>query len=206
MYRPAAFRIDDRPTLLAFLEQNSFATLITHHGGETLASHVPVLADREGNALHLHLAKANPQAAHLRAGAEALCVFHGPHSYISPSWYAVSPAVPTWNYAAVHAYGRPTPLNGEQLLKMLGEMVSRYEQGRLKPWSFDPALEWNRHMLAAIDGFSIEIARLEGKFKMSQNRGAEDRAGVIAALTASENPMDREVAALIAGLNPKPGA
>lgn len=197
MYRPAHFREDDQETLCRFMEQNGFATLVTHHDGEMIASHVPVLLDRAGPALLVHLAKANEQVAHLQAAAEALCVFQGPHCYVSPSWYTVSPAVPTWNYTAVHAYGRPAPLDGDRLLEVLGRMVAQYESGREKPWAFDPQLEYNRRMLSGICGFSIAIARMEGKFKLSQNRSAEDRAGVARALSASGSEMDRQVAAMI---------
>lgn len=194
MYRPASFREDGRERLMEFAGQYSFATVVTAHQDDMIASHVPVLVARGGGELLLHLARGNPQTDHLRAGVEALCIFQGPHCYVSPSWYATAPAVPTWNYAAVHIYGKARTVEGEGLMRLLGALVERYETGRERPWRFDEGLEWNRRMAQGIEGFAIAIERIEGKFKMSQNRSEEDRRGVIAALEASGDAMDREVA------------
>ncbi len=207
MYLPPAFRVDDEEALYRFVDENSFATVVTHNEGEMIASHLPVLLDRAGPSLLIHLARPNPQVAHLEAGAETLCIFHGPHAYVSPSWYATAPAVPTWNYAAVHAYGKPSALEDDgKTLAMLGAMVARYEAGRARPWTFDPGLDWNRQMLRGIRAFSIAVTRLEGKFKMSQNRSAEDRVGVIRELSGSGSQMDRQVAELVQAANSKRGA
>src|SRR5579864_6650019 len=108
MYIPPAFRIEDKAKLAAFLRQHSFATLITQDDAAPFASHLPMLfrPDRGPHGTLLaHMARANPQWQHFAGGREALAIFHGPHGYISPSWYETAPAVPTWNYAAVHAYG-----------------------------------------------------------------------------------------------------
>ena len=114
MYIPPAFRIEDASKLAAFIQQYSFATLVTHDGAAPFASHLPMLfhpqAGGHGTLLS-HMARANPQWRHFASGAEVLAIFHGPHNYISPSWYQTGPAVPTWNYATVHAYGVPAVIN-----------------------------------------------------------------------------------------------
>lgn len=201
MYRPADFRIDDTPRLLEFVSKYSFATLVTHGEGGMIASHVPALLT-ENRSLFVHLAKANPQSDQLAAGAEALCIFQGPHCYISPSWYAIQPAVPTWNYAAVHAYGRPRVLDAEELLSSIAKLVDVYESMQPQPWIFDTRLDWNRRMLNGITGFAISLDRMEGKFKMSQNRSAADRERVIARLQQSTHPMENEVAAWVKANSP----
>jgi len=138
MYIPPAFRIDDASKLTAFIRHHSFATLITHDGTAPFASHVPMLVRPdagEHGTLVSHLARANPQWQHFASGQEALAIFHGPHSYISPSWYQTAPAVPTWNYAAVHAYGVPAILSDrEQVAALLRELIATYEASMEKPW------------------------------------------------------------------------
>src|SRR4051812_47202497 len=111
MYIPNAFRIEDPSKLTAFIQRYSFATFITHDGAGPCASHLPMLfwpGAGDHGTLVSHMARANPQWQHFSSGSEVLVIFHGPHSYISPSWYQTEPAVPTWNYATVHAYGVPT--------------------------------------------------------------------------------------------------
>src|SRR5689334_16368939 len=133
MYIPAAFRVEDAGKLAAFMQRHSFATLITHDGSAPFASHVPMLflaGPGEHGTLLSHVARANPQWQHFASGGEALAVFHGPHSYISPSWYQTTPAVPTWNYATVHAYGVPAIIHeAERVASLLRDLVTVYESG-----------------------------------------------------------------------------
>jgi transcriptional regulator len=200
MYLPSVFAVNDLPVLLDFMEQYSFATLITRHSDELIASHIPFVLDRDAGPngrLRGHLAVRNPQLAHLAAGSEALIIFQGPHLYISPSWYATSHNVPTWNYTAIHAYGRPKIVDRAALVALLQDLVRQNERSYAQPWDFDPEASWVQAMLPEIAAFEILIDKLEGKFKLSQNRMPADRARVIDTLSASEDPVQRQMADLI---------
>lgn len=201
MYSPDHFRIDDQGTLHAFMRRHSFATIITHDGAIPHATHMPVLLDLNHGpqgTLVSHMARANPQWRHFEDGREVLVIFTGPHAYISPAWYASAPAVPTWNYTAVHAYGRPRLISDHhRFAHRLHELVEFYESGREERWSGEMPAEFRDRLMHGIVGVEIEITRLEGKFKLSQNRPIEDREPVIAALSASADPMDRETAAMM---------
>ena len=130
--------------------------------------------------LRAHMAHANPQWRTFSPDREVLVIFHGPHHYVSPAWYASHPSVPTWNYAVVHALGRPTLIEDrERLTALLRELVTRHEAASPEPWKMALPPDYQDKMLSAIVGFEIEITRLEGKFKLSQNRPSEDRPLVI---------------------------
>ena len=184
MYIPSAFRADDRAALYELIERHGFGTLVTVLDGAPFATHLPFVLDRGRGVLLGHVARANPHWRAFDGAAEALVIFQGPHAYVSPSWYATAPAVPTWNYAAVHVYGVPRLLDEAELRDLLDRLVSRYEAGRERPWTMDLPPDYLRKMLQAIIGFEVPIERIEGKFKLNQNRSSEDRAGVIAALSA----------------------
>jgi transcriptional regulator len=179
-----------------------FGTLISAGADGPVATHLPFLIDRNrgpNGTLVCHMARANPHWRTLGSGP-SLAVFLGPHGYVSPSWYAASPAVPTWNYAAVHAYGAPRLVeDSEGLRDIVMRLTARHEAGRLPSWSVEslpPAFMAN--MMRGIVGIEIEIARLEGKRKLSQNRAAADREGVVAALNASGHAGDRDLAGYMA--------
>jgi transcriptional regulator len=201
MYTPEHFRVDDRDTLHAFMRQHSFATIVTHDGKTPHATHMPVLLDPdrgENGTLVSHMARANPQWKHCESGQEVLVVFSGPHAYVSPAWYATSPAVPTWNYTAVHAYGVPRLIiDHDRFAQMLHDLVEFYESGREQRWDGEMPAEFRDRLMHGIVGIEIEITRLEGKFKLSQNRPLEDQQRVIAALSASADQTDRETAAMM---------
>jgi transcriptional regulator len=197
MYLPQAFAVDDIPRLQDFMEQFNFAALVTGRAGELTASHVPFILDRgvePYGALRAHIAIRNPQLEDLRSGSQALVIFQGPHTYVSPSWYANAENVPTWNYTAVHAYGAPRIGNKGAMIALLKDLTARQEASFERPWDFDPGAEWIQKLLNEIVAFEITIERLQGKFKLNQNRKPEDRAGVIEALSASEEPARRAVA------------
>lgn len=187
-YIPKHFRVDDRDALIAFVQANAFATLVTA-GAEGLdVSHVPLhLVRAPDGALKLlgHVARANAHWKSLEAGRETLAIFNGPHAYISPSWYVHHPSVPTWNYATVHARGTARLLDDAALKRLIETLSEHYESGREKPWRMrDLATDYVDMMVRAIVGFEIGVASLEGKFKLSQNRKADDIPRVIAALEA----------------------
>lgn len=199
MYVPAAFTPTEDTALRELMSDYGFATLVSTGAAGLVATHIPVLYDSQpapNGRLIAHLARANPHAKTLE-GAEVLTIFSGPHGYVSPSWYATHPAVPTWNYAAVHVYGRARLVTEEAPLRAIVQrLVDKYEGGRPQPWSMVGLPERYVHgMLNAIVGVEIDIERIEGKHKLSQNRDAEDRRRVIATLEASTDPNDRILAA-----------
>jgi len=202
MYIPPAFRVEDAGKLMAFLQRHSFATLITCDGTVPFASHLPVLyrAEAGGHGTLLsHLARANPQWRHFASGGEVLAIFHGPHSYISPSWYQTEVAVPTWNYATVHAYGVPKIISErERVVSLLRDLVTVHESSFEKPWPGELPDEYRDKMMQAIVAFEIPISRIEGKFKLGQNRSAADTQGVFDALSRSSDADSRALARLMA--------
>jgi transcriptional regulator len=141
-----------------------------------------------------HLARGNPHWQALEAARETIAIFEGPHAYVSPRWYENHPAVPTWNYAVVHAHGRARLMGEAELHALVHALSTRYEAGAEKPWRMeDHPADYVGKMLTAIVGFELEVEKLEGKFKLSQNRPA-DHAGVVAAL---ESQGESEIAALM---------
>jgi transcriptional regulator len=204
MYVPPAFREDDRAALHAVIAEARLANLITATAEGLIATPLPMflIAD-EGphGTLYGHVARANPQWS-LAPSGEAMALFMGPDAYITPNWYASKQehhkVVPTWNYVAVHAYG-PVEFfdDADRLLDIVTRLTSMHETGAA-PWSVSDAPEaFIRAQLRGIVGLRLPISRIEGKRKMSQNRSAEDRAGVAAGLAASERASDRVVAKLI---------
>jgi len=202
MYIPPAFRIEDKARLATFLREYSFATFITNDGAAQFASHLPMLFRPdlgEHGTLIAHLARANPQWQHFAEGREALAIFHGPHAYISPTWYETTPAVPTWNYAVVHAYGVPKIFDDhERIVSLLQETITVYESSFERPWSGELPADYLDKMIRGIVAFEIPITRLEGKFKLGQNRSPEDVQGVFRALTQSSSSEDRALAQFMA--------
>lgn len=202
MYVPAAFVPADQAVLRELISDYGFATLVSGSADGLVATHVPVMHDPQpapNGRLIAHLARANPHAAALD-GAEVLAIFIGPHGYVSPSWYQTHPAVPTWNYAAVHVYGRARLVTQEaRLREIVAQLVDKYEAGRTAPWSMSGLPERYVHgMLNAIVGIEVDVTRIEGKHKLSQNRNDEDRRRVIATLEESRDPQDRLLAAYMA--------
>ncbi len=206
MYIPNQFEVSDPARLAAVMRQNSFATIVTNSHDGLLASHVPVLffPDRgPRGVLAAHVARANPHWRHFRGDKEVLIIFHGPHGYISPNWYKTRPAVPTWNYVAVHAYGFPRLMEQErELSALLQATIEKYESALPNPWKAELPEDFKSKMMQAIVGFEIEVTRLEGKFKLGQNRPPEDIAGAAETLEGSQNQIDRELAALMLSEQP----
>jgi transcriptional regulator len=203
MYVPKHFDAPDQAWCHVLIERESFALLVSTGGdGAPFATHLPLLLDRDRGprgTLVGHLARANPHARLLAEGASTLAVFQGPHAYVSPGWYRVHPSVPTWNYVAVHAYGRPVVVEEPGRVKaLLDRLVKTYEDGRAEPWRFDTLPgDYVDGMIRGIVAFELPIDRLEGKAKLSQNRGAEDRASAIQGLEATADPLATATAALM---------
>jgi transcriptional regulator len=200
MYIPRHFAVTETDVLHDFIDAHSFASLVTAEGEQPVATRLPVMLDRRSGphgALLGHLARANPQWRSFDGVRQCLVMFDGPHAYISPSWYRNTPAVPTWNYAAVHVYGAARAIHDpDELSVLVDRMVRVYEAGMAQPWPGVLPEDFRASMLKAIVGFAIEIGRIEGKFKLGQNRPPEDRIGTIEHLEASDDPSARALAAL----------
>ena len=183
MYLPAHFREDDIAVLHDFIRNHSFGILVTQHEGAPFATHLPFLFDA-GRGPHgtliAHMALGNPQWRTFSEQREALAIFSGPHAYVTPSWYEVELSVPTWNYAIVHAYGTLELLQTDELREQLNELVRVNEAGFEQPWPNRLPGDYREKMMRGVVGFSMQITRLEGKFKMSQNRNPREQERVIA--------------------------
>ena len=204
MYVPKHFEPADTAWCHALMARESFALLVsTGADGLPFATHLPLLLDADRGprgTIVGHLARANPHARLLAEGRPTLAVFQGPHAYVSPGWYRTHPSVPTWNYVAAHATGRPALIEEPaRVTALLARMVATYEAGRAEPWRFDSLAEdYVAGMIRAIVAFELPIDRLEGKAKLSQNRPAVDQAGAIRGLDATGDPLARATAALMA--------
>ena len=202
VYLPPVFTESRPEVLIAHIERHDFGLLLSQGESAPTASHVPFLVKRrDGNLLlQAHLARPNPQLSELDRAGEALAIFQGPHAYISPTWYTAGAAVPTWNYAAVHAYGKvrtiPDPAWLRDFVQRLSDRHEAHEP--TPPWRMEELPEpYVASMLRGIVGVEIEVSRLEGKFKLSQNRPAADRPRIIAALDRREDAESRDLAALM---------
>ena len=186
LYTPSLFDARDRAAVARLMHDHPFATLVTPTSPEPRVSHVPLLlvSDCEPHGTLIgHMARANPHWSHFGSGA-SLAVFHGPHAYVSPSWYA-QPAiqVPTWNYAVVHVHGRAEIVaDRTETLATLQKMVARFEGSRPAPWRLQLEGARLEAMVGAIVAFRIDIERIDAKFKLSQNRDEADRRRVASAL------------------------
>jgi transcriptional regulator len=201
MYMPKLYREDDLATLHALMRDYSFATLVTQHEGAPFATHLPFILEAEEGpygTLLGHMARANPQWRDFDASQEVLVIFQGPHTYVSPSWYEVELSVPTWNYAAVHAYGTPHLITDyDACYTLLDTLVRTHETQFARPWLFQLPEDYVRKMMQGIVAFVIRITRLEGKFKLSQNRSLTDQQNVAATLQQSADPVSQDVGTLM---------
>lgn len=201
MYIPSAFREEDFDKLVAFMRSHSFATLVSIMDGVPFASHIPLVAVQQENTLKLvgHLAKANPHWKAFETG-ESLAIFTGAHAYISPTHYEKTENVPTWNYIAVHAYGTPRPItlseSHAEMHGMIDSMIENYEPTFKHQW--DGLSDGYRDgMMNAIVGFEMTVTRLEGKYKLSQNRSPADQHNVAHALMQDSDPVASSVGELM---------
>ena len=205
MYNPPAFNEQEIAVVHAMIRESRLANLVTASAEGMIASPIPMILEAgegKNGVLYGHVAKANPQWKATPTG-EALAIFMGLDAYISPSWYATKresgKVVPTWNYLAVHAYG-PVEFfhEADRLLRVVSALTTRHEQKMPSPWKVtDAPSDFIAAQLKGIVGIRLEISRLEGKRKLSQNRNEADRAGVVGGLSASDDPSDRTIAGLI---------
>jgi len=191
-YVPQHFRVAGEQTLREFMRAHDFATIVSNSPDGLVASHLPVLVRPAGATVVIaaHMARANHHWRLMDGATPALAIFHGPHGYISPTWYETAPAVPTWNYGVVHAHGLPAVNEDETFVRgVLEELVRRYEGSRENGWRPEslPA-DYYDGMRRGIVGFEMTVTKLDGKFKLGQNRSVEDRRRTIAELEKSGSP------------------
>jgi transcriptional regulator len=208
MYCPAHFDESNPAVLQEFMRRHPLASVIALAAGRLDANHVPLALDPGHGPfgrLRGHIARANPMWREVENGAEVLVLFHGPNSYISPSFYPSKKehgkVVPTWNYGVVHARGNIAWMHDlQQLRQLVDNLTERHERERAHPWQVSDAPdEYIRKMLTGIAGFEISIVELRGKMKLSQNRSEADRAGVSSGLSQSADPSAVAMAVLMGG-------
>lgn len=209
MYVPDNFRVDDVAQMHALMRGRPFAALVSNGSSGLYASHLPTVLKDEGayGLIECHLARANPHWRELAEGNEALMIFQGPEGYITPNWYPskaeTGKVVPTWNYAVVHAYGRPEAMQDKDWLRRhVGELTAQQERTESQPWRLSDAPDsYIDVMTRGIVGFRFAITRLQGKWKMSQNRQEQDWKGVVRGLNTRAAGEDVEIAALVVSQN-----
>lgn len=210
MYVPEHFRIGEQAQMLALMRARPFATLVTSGPSGLVASSLPTVVGEPQDGrivIEAHFARANGHWRELSGDAgDALMIFHGPQGYVTPAWYPTKAetgkVVPTWNYSAVHAYGRAEAVDDPVWLRRQVEALTRqHEDGRARPWAVaDAPASFIDVMLRGIVGLRLAVTRLEGKNKMSQNRSAADMAGVAAGLSERATGDDIEMAADVRAL------
>ena len=211
MYVPSHFALTDEREIREIMRSSSFATLVSSSDGVPIAAHLPVeiadpdgVGEKGGVVVIGHMARANPLWRGAQRAAEVLVIFLGPHAYVSPRWYE-SPSVPTWNYSAVHLYGRFRLVEEQdQLYGILRRLVARHEASNGSPEPFDLEdlpRQQVEGMMQAIVGFEILPTRIEAVAKLSQNRGAADRKRVVDELASRSDDASRRVAGAMARID-----
>jgi len=189
LYQPSQFAVDERAVLVALMRERPLATLVSVADGEPQFTHLPLEVEETAAGVRLlgHVARANPHWSKWSDGAAVTAIFHGPDGYVSPRWYAQREAVPTWNYIVVHAQG-PIAITHESEAKerILKALIDRHDRDYRRQWD-ELGEEYRERMKRGIVGVTIAVGRLEGKFKLSQNRPAEDRQRVLAAMQAGDD-------------------
>jgi transcriptional regulator len=197
MYIPKYFKIDDEDQIYEFIEKYSFATLYSTHEGEPYATHLPLVLKKDENALYGHFARPNGQWKDIE-NQSVLVVFQGPHCYISPSWYEINDAVPTWNYVSIHLYGKVDIIEDERVIfDSLNDMVKKYEKPD-SPYNLNNVdSKYIEGLSKGIVAFKITITKIEAKAKLSQNHPSERQELIIEHLERSANHDNLEVATLM---------
>jgi transcriptional regulator len=201
LYIPKYFEINDLSRIKEFLDSYGFGLLINNAQDDLTGTHLPFLYEaNEGDkgVLYTHVARNNPQWQSLSPDKKVLAVFSGPHGYISPSWYSSNPAVPTWDYTAIHIYAYPELIEDkEKLNDLLTKTANFYEKQNGTDWKPDFTGDYYQKLAQAIVGIKLKIVDIQASFKLSQNKSAEDKNKVIAALKAKGNPKSMELSELI---------
>lgn len=196
MYTPSAFSITDPSIIRSFVQQNSFGVLVSNDGRDFHDTHAPLLISDDLSLVSGHIARANPQWHSWAEHSSVKIIFHGPHSYISPRFYNSEFNVPTWNYSAVSIDGRIKIIEDRPAsIRIIQDLICRYEGP--SGWKLNPDDERYLRLFDAIICFSVEVDKIDAKFKLNQNKTDEDKQSVISHLLQSSNPMDRQAAELM---------
>jgi len=190
MYVPKYYKVSDLEEIKEFIQHNSFATIVSIRKGKPFAAHIPVLLKKIEDDYYLtgHLAYGNPLWKTFEEVQDILVIFNGPHAYISSSWYEHE-NVPTWNYQAVHVYGKASLIEGIALEQDLTSLLEKYESFRENPVLWDKlSPELLQQEMKGIKGFKIKVEEVQAAYKLSQNRNASDYANIIKELYKEENP------------------
>ena len=194
MYTPKLNRNENREELLEFIRKNGFAILISTVEGKPWATHIPLMLSADGKKLSGHVARGNKQWKEWTTETEILAIFNGSHTYISSSWYDHE-NVPTWNYIAVHVYGKLKILSAEELLQSLKELTDKYEKQSAQPISVEKMNpDFLKKEMLGIVGFEIEITKIEATYKLSQNRDAKNHEAIITELEKRNDPASTAIA------------
>ncbi|RTE03073.1 FMN-binding negative transcriptional regulator [Paenibacillus whitsoniae] len=197
MYIPSHFEIKDISSALKIIRENSFATLFSQHDGAPYATHLPLILDKNQLYLYGHFARPNPQWKDIK-NQNVLAVFHGPHCYISPSWYETDKAVPTWNYVTVHVYGDVELIDDEkEIVDSLNDMVMKYEAPGSSYSLQDIDSSFLNDLSKGVQGFKMKINRIEGKAKLSQNHSIQRQEIVIQQLEKINNTNEQRISSLM---------
>ncbi|WP_282137427.1 FMN-binding negative transcriptional regulator [Rossellomorea aquimaris] len=197
MYIPKDFKVTDESVAYEIMKEHSFATLFSQHDGMPHATHLPLLVNKENTHLYGHFARPNPQWKGIE-NQTVLAVFHGPHCYISPSWYETNKAVPTWNYVTVHVYGEVELLEGEkELMESFHDMVMKYEAPDSSYRLQDAGADYLAGLSKGVQGFKMKISKIEGKAKLSQNHSLQRQELVIDQLEQMPYSDEQQIAALM---------
>ncbi|KRF02419.1 transcriptional regulator [Paenibacillus sp. Soil766] len=202
MYTPSQFKIEDLSEMYDLIEAHSFATVVSHHQERPFATHIPVMLRAEEQCLYGHFARSNAQWMDIE-GQEVLVIFQGPHCYISPSWYETPAAVPTWNYTAVHVYGKVELIHDDhEVLRVLQELTRKYE-GPDSSYNLDHV---DPHFLVGlshgVQAFRLSITSIEGKAKLSQNQPIERQERIFRELEL-KGDLEQQIAVLMKGNLPQ---
>lgn len=197
MYIPSHFKIVDETIAYDIMKEHSFATLFSHHNGMPFATHLPLILNKDNTYLYGHFARSNPHWRDI-INLTVLAIFHGPHCYISPSWYETNKAVPTWNYVTVHVYGEVELIGDEhELMGSLHDMVLKYEAPESSYKLQDVDAEFLAGMSKGVQGFKIKINKIEGKAKLSQNHSLQRQELVINQLEQISNTDEQQISKLM---------
>jgi transcriptional regulator len=191
MYIPEHFRVNDHAAAVDFMRANPFAILVSSTGDGPFATHVPLIIREEAARMLIrgHVAKANPHWRYLEEQPQCMIIFHGAHAYVSPANYTTGEAVPTWNYGAVHVYGKArTFAASDELLGLLHELIPMFEAAYAAQWA-SLSGKYRERMLSHIVGFEIAVTKIEAKFKLSQNRTRDEQQNIITSLGAANDTM-----------------
>lgn len=201
IYIPQYYKEMDLDKLVAFMKKYDFATIISSDDQKPIATHLPFLIEQNGDTIKIksHMAKANVQWRSFNKAKEVLVIFQGPHSYISPKFYDSALSVPTWNYASIHVYGTPyLEEDNSSTLDLLRETIVNYESSFEDAYNKIP-LEYKNKLVKELVGFSIHVTKVEGAFKLSQDKSTEEQERIANSLLSSEDTVISDIGKLMKG-------